>query len=187
MSGGTHPLFAGDHMDTVIKIINRCNSVAGELTAPLTLVVTFLVLLEVVTRYFFNAPTSWSNEANQYLLCALVMLGAGYTLRDSHHVRVDIIYASFSERKKALVELTTSVILVVSLIPMIWFGVIVTYEAILSGETSVSAARLPLWPSKATVPIGASLLLLQGIANGLKAIQKLFPPKGREPATRISS
>lgn len=157
-------------MHRLASAISALNLALGKAVAPISLVITALVLMEVLARYFFNAPTSWSNEVDQYLLCALVMLGGGYTLRNMAHTRVDILYVRFTERKIAWIEVLTAVLVLIFALPMIYYGGKLAVEALISGQTSVSAARLPLWPSMATVPLGASFLLLQALANGMKAV-----------------
>ncbi len=164
----------------LVRAISGLNLALGRVAAPLTLVLTALVLMEVVARYFFNAPTTWSNEMNQYLLCALVMFAGGYTLRNFGHTRVDIIYVRFSERGAAWVEVLTALLVMVFTLPMIYYGAKLSIEALISGQTSVSAAQLPLWPSMATVPLGAAFLLLQGLANGLKGVHYLRTGKALE-------
>mgnify|MGYP006281536785 FL=1 len=157
-------------MNTIIRFVDNMNRGIGMAAAPLTLVITALVLLEVIARYLFNAPTTWANEVNQYLLCALVMFGGGYTLGRYGHTRVDILHVRFSKKRQALVEIFVGVCVLVIAGPILWYGVMLTFEAFQSGQTSVSAAQLPLWPSMATVPLGALFLGLQGLSNALHAL-----------------
>lgn len=153
-----------------IRAIGKMNLLMGRVAAPITLVITALVLWEVVLRYFFNAPTTWSNEVDQYLLCALAMFGGGYTLKNYGHTRVDIFHVGFGARTRAWVEVATGLFILIFTLPMLWFGGLLSFEALESGQTSVSAAQIVLWPSMATVPLGAAFLLLQGAANALESI-----------------
>ena len=164
----------------LVRAVSAVNLVLGRLAAPLILIITVLVLVEVGGRYFFNAPTSWSNEMNQYLLCALVMFGGGYTLRNYGHTRVDILHTRFSDRGKAWVEILTGLLVVMFSLPMIYFGAKLTWHALLSGQTSVSAAQLLLWPSMATVPLGALFLMCQAVANALDAASLLLTGRRAE-------
>ncbi|MCB2186884.1 MAG: TRAP transporter small permease subunit [Deltaproteobacteria bacterium] len=157
-------------MYKLVRIISALNLTVGWLAAPLSLVITALVLMEVLARYLLNAPTSWSNETNQYLLCALVMFGGGFTLRRYGHTRVDIFIQRFTDRTCAWVEVVAGVMVLIFTCPMLYYGALLSGEAFLAGQTSVSAAELPLWPSMATVPLGALFLLLQALANTLVAV-----------------
>jgi TRAP-type mannitol/chloroaromatic compound transport system permease small subunit len=160
-------------MNRFIRLVNATNQIIGTVSAPLTLLITGLVLVEVIARYLFNAPTTWANEVNQYLLCALVMFGGGYTLSKYSHTRVDILHVRFSRKSQALVEIFVGVCVFIIAVPIIWYGFVLTVEAYQAGQTSVSAAELPLWPSMATVPLGALFLGLQALSNALVAVETI--------------
>jgi TRAP-type mannitol/chloroaromatic compound transport system permease small subunit len=163
-------------MQGFIRFVDKMNLVLGNGAAPLTLVITVIVLLEVTARYLFNQPTTWANEVNQYLLCALVMFGGGYTLSKYGHTKVDILHVWFSRKGQALVEILIGLCVLAIAGPIIWYGGLLTLEALQTGQTSVSAAELPLWPSMATVPLGALFLGLQGVSNALHAVLFLVSP-----------
>jgi TRAP-type mannitol/chloroaromatic compound transport system permease small subunit len=167
-------------MQGFIRFVDKMNLVLGNGAAPLTLVITVIVLLEVTARYLFNQPTTWANEVNQYLLCALVMFGGGYTLSKYGHTKVDILHVWFSRKGQALVEILIGLCVLAIAGPIIWYGGLLTLEALQTGQTSVSAAELPLWPSMATVPLGALFLGLQGISNSLHAVHFLTSPDSNE-------
>jgi TRAP-type mannitol/chloroaromatic compound transport system permease small subunit len=163
-------------MQGFIRFVDKTNLVLGNGVAPLTLIITIIVLLEVTARYLFNSPTTWANEINQYLLCALVMFGGGYTLSKYGHTKVDILHVWFSRKGQALVEILIGLCVLAIAGPIIWYGGLLTLEALHTGQTSVSAAELPLWPSMATVPLGALFLGLQGLSNALHAVLFLTSP-----------
>jgi len=51
----------------------------------------FLYVFEVVMRYGFNAPTTWSVEAVQYALAVLIFCALPDITRRNAHVTIDII------------------------------------------------------------------------------------------------
>jgi TRAP-type mannitol/chloroaromatic compound transport system permease small subunit len=165
-------------MRSLLKAINAINGFMGRTVSWLTLAITALVFMEVFLRYIFNAPTTWSYEVNNYLQCALVMLAGGYTLMHGGHVRVDILYRFYDARKKAWVEILTAVLVITPALPILYFGGELAWEALVTGQRSVSAAELLLWPSMATVPVGVTLLLVQALANAAAA--GIFLATGRE-------
>ncbi|MCB2227602.1 MAG: TRAP transporter small permease subunit [Desulfarculaceae bacterium] len=166
------------------RAVRAFNLAMGFIAAPFIAVVTAVVLYEVFARYFFHAPTTWAQEVGEYFLCGLVMFGSGYTLRHYGHTRVDILHARMSDRSRAWLEIFVAFILVLAMLPIIWFGTKVSVEAFMVGDVSSSAAALPLWPAKATVPLGAIFLLVQGMANAVDNANFLLtgqtPPQGRE-------
>jgi TRAP-type mannitol/chloroaromatic compound transport system permease small subunit len=88
-------------------------------------------------------------------------------------VRVDVLYRHFSEKRKAWVDILTALMITLMAVPMVWFGGYLTWEAFESGQTSVSAAEIVLWPSMATVPLGATLIILQAWASASLAMRFL--------------
>lgn len=88
--------------------IAHLSRLSGEFVAYWCVIAVFVYYYEVLARYVFNSPTNWAHESMflmfgmQYLIC-----GAHAYLTDSH-VRVDVFYARFSRRKKALADIATS-------------------------------------------------------------------------------
>lgn len=168
-------------MDKFTGLAGRLSVLGGQVAAPLAGLITLLVLYEVLVRYFLAAPTSWTAEVENYLQIGLVMLGGGYGLYHGGHVRVDVLWRNFSERTKAWVEIITGLIVWVAMLPILYYGAELAWEALETGQTSVTAAEIVLWPSMAAVPVGAALLLLQSLANAIKAAATLgsSPAEGR--------
>ena len=71
-----------------IDLINRhISNGVSFLFVPMTLIAMY----EVVMRYAFDSPTTWAWDINVQLFCAIVVLGAGHTLRQGGHVIMDIL------------------------------------------------------------------------------------------------
>lgn len=52
---------------------------------------SFILLLQIVTRYVAFFPIPWSQELLQYLNIWLVFLGAGLAVREGAHIRIDML------------------------------------------------------------------------------------------------
>ncbi len=161
--------------------VSRLNVLVGLMVAPLAGIITLLVLYEVLVRYVFNAPTSWTAEVENYLQIGMVMLGGGYALHHGGHVRVDVLYRNFGARGKAWVDVFTALCVLASMTPIVYFGADLSWEAFETGQTSVSAAEIILWPSMVMVPVGAALVGLQALAGGLNGAATLLghAPEGK--------
>ena len=157
----------------ICALIDLTNSWAARIFSYLVIVMMLTISYEVVSRYLFNAPTDWSGEINQYLLCAMSMLGGGYTLLVDQHVRVDIVYRYFSARQRAIIELATWWLLIILCLILIWKGGVAALDALIQGKKSMSILEFPLFPSLVMVPLGAFLLLLQAAARIIRNILSL--------------
>ena len=89
--------------------VDRLSLFAGEFVSYWAVIAVFVYYFEVISRYVFNSPTSWAHES-MYLMFGMQYLIAGsYAMLTESHVRVDIFYAPLSPRRKAWVDLGTSI------------------------------------------------------------------------------
>lgn len=152
--------------------IAHLSRLSGEFVAYWCVIAVFVYYYEVLARYVFNSPTNWAHESMflmfgmQYLIC-----GAHAYLTDSH-VRVDVFYARFSRRKKALADIATSFFFFVFAGTLLITGWIFAMDAMrqMSGpsaswEVSFTEWAIQYWPVKLAMVLGALLLVLQGLAK----------------------
>ncbi|MCP4319622.1 MAG: TRAP transporter small permease subunit [Hyphomicrobiales bacterium] len=72
-------------------IHDRLTEVAAVLGAIGLIGIVVSYVYEVVTRYFFNAPTAWVSDFVSYALCASVFLALPKVTKDKGHVAVTIV------------------------------------------------------------------------------------------------
>jgi C4-dicarboxylate transporter DctQ subunit len=119
-----------------------------------------IVIFEVVMRYIFNSPTTWSLEITEYLLVMGTFLGSAYVLKEKRHVVIDLLTSQLVGRTRAMVEIVNIVALLFFSGILLWYGQEVLVTVIAQGRVSPSLLHLPLWIPKSTVPVGAVLLVL---------------------------
>jgi TRAP-type mannitol/chloroaromatic compound transport system permease small subunit len=126
-----------------------------------------------------NRSSGAIQELTWHLYAAIFLLGFAQTLREDGHVRVDIFYDRFSRRGQALVNMLSTVFLLIPFcLMMIGFSWGWVVKAFLLSERSPDPGGLPaLWILKSLVPVGFGLLLLQGLAEIFKKARILL---GRE-------
>jgi len=173
-------------MKKFLNFVDKMNLWIGRVFAFLILFLVLAIMYEVVSRYFFNAPTRWSNEISQYILTGVVMLGAGFCLVFDGHVRVDILHRNFSPRARAVVDLVSFLLIFVFVAAMVWKGGELCHDALIQDKRSMTILEMPLFPSMIMVPIGGVLLGLQGLVRAIRGIYLLAngpdmsPDPGRE-------
>lgn len=161
----------------LLRLIETLSQFVGKLSSFLILASMATVIYEVLMRYVLKLPTTWSSEMSQFLFGSLFALGGAYTLLHNGHVRMDIIYSRFSPKGKAIMDLATSVFFFIFLIVLLWKGSEFAVRAIHLAERSDSAWGPLLWPTKIMIPIGAFLMLLQGLAKYVGNISTAFGVK----------
>ena len=157
-------------MRKAIDTIRQVNIWVGKAASFLILVLIAVLMIEVLSRYLFDAPTKWSNEISQYLLVGVVMLGGGYCLSAGEHVRVDILYRNFTSKTRCLIEVLTFLLVMTVVVAIVWKGGEICYDAFVQNKRSMTILELPLFPSMVLVPIGALLLGMQSFGQALEAV-----------------
>lgn len=154
--------------------VTRLNDFVGRWLALLVFVMFVLLIGEVGFRYLLNAPTSWTNELTQMLFGVYAVMSGGYILAHKGHVNVDLLHSHLSLRKRALMDIATSLLFFIFTLALLWFGIDMARESMASWETSYSAWNPPIWPVKLAIPVGTALLVLQGLAKLLEDIAIAF-------------
>lgn len=155
----------------IIEAIEFVNKWVGLILYPFTILIAIVVFLEIILRYFFNHPTLWSFETTQFLFIVCTMLSAGHLHLENGHVNVDIISAKLSERTRLITNILTFPFFVLFIGSMVYFGIEFAYDSLIKRETTGSAWDPPVYPIKILLPLGAILLLLQGVVNLIKEIK----------------
>ena len=127
------------------------------------------------------APTDWAYDISRMTMGAMFMLGAGYALMRGVHIRADFIYRTLRQRHQAMIDLALYLVFYFpSLILFFWVTAEYALDAWRTGETSMDTAWMPvLWPARSAMPVGAALLLIQGVSEVLKCLYAIR--RGRWP------
>lgn len=83
----------------------------------LALMVVLAEFLIVITRFVFSYEQAFMGDLVRFWYASLFLFASAYTLVHEGHVRVDVLYAGFSETKKAWSNITGCLLLG---IPLCW-------------------------------------------------------------------
>lgn len=153
------------------RAVDAVNERVGRWVTWFVLAAVLISAGNAIIRKAFDMSSNAFLEIQWYLFAAIFLLCSGWTLLRNEHIRIDVIAGRYSKRVQTWIDVFGTVFF---LIPM---SVLILYEsfpwalqAIESGEMSPNAGGLILWPAKILVPIGFTLLLLQGVSELIKRI-----------------
>ncbi|MFA0963878.1 TRAP transporter small permease subunit [Roseivirga sp. BDSF3-8] len=157
-------------LQKIVMGIDHFTEFAGKLVSWVTVLLVLVVFYDVVTRYFFNYTTVATIELEWHLFSLIFLLGAGYALKHDRHVRVDVFYTRFSEKKKAMINLTGSLLFLIPFCAIVIYAALPFVQNSYSiSETSPDPGGLPgRFVIKGAIVIGFSLLLIQAIGELLR-------------------
>lgn len=160
--------------------LDRLGRAVGKTVRWIAVLLVLIQLAVVVLRYAFGTSYIWLQESVLYTNATLFMLAIGYTFLVDQHVRVDLLYAGWSARTRALADLLGILLAVLPFCGLLiwasWGYVAVSFRM---GEGPMQVGGLPLLPwLKALIPTMAGLLALQALAIALRCLAVLA---GRAP------
>jgi TRAP-type mannitol/chloroaromatic compound transport system permease small subunit len=142
----------------------------GRAVSWLMFAMVAVVFVDVLFRYLFSKSSVFTQELEWHLFGIVYLLAAGYTLLYDEHVRVDILYAKLTPRRKAWVDF---VLIFVMLVPacllVIYTSIPFVRNSFVTGEGSPDPGGVPFrWALKSVIIVGFLLLLLQGVSEAIK-------------------
>lgn len=182
-------------LTSIVRCIDRLNEWVGVVSGYIALIMVLVVTTDVIMRYAFNTSFVAIQELEWHLFGVLFLMGAGYTLLVDGHVRVDIFYQRLSPKGQAWINLIGVLIF---LLPGCYLVLVTSWNffhvSYIMGEGSPDPGGLPArWVLKFFIPLGFSLVTLQGISMGIKAFLEIIgkpyccsPPEDMLGATSMT-
>lgn len=133
------------------------------LSAFLLFFMVFVMVTHVTGRYFFTYPIPWAIEFSEYFLAIIVLMAAPMVLKEEGHVVIDVVTSRLSSRHKAVVTTFNYCIMSLMFLLITGWGIQVTYQHFLSGQTVWKTYLTPLWILDLFVPLACLLLLIQSV------------------------
>jgi TRAP-type mannitol/chloroaromatic compound transport system permease small subunit len=98
----------------------------------------------------------------------LTLFGMSYALRHGEHVRVDVLFANFSDRAKDAINAFSAVLAMIFSALVVWLSIGFVEQSWTIGEGSPNPGGLnALYLIKAMIPLGFALLFLQSLAQAI--------------------
>ena len=155
-----------------MRSVDSVNTVVGTLTMYLVFVMIGLLLFEPISRTIFDKPLIWSMEMSQFTMAAYWLLGGGYSMILKGHVRMDLLYGRWSEKKKGRVDTVTTLFLIFYIVFLLVGAYSSIEYAVMYGQKNRSAWAPYMAPIKIIMGTGVVLMLLQAIATFFKDLAK---------------
>ena len=157
------------------RVIDRLNAFVGKYSIWLIFAATFISAANAIVRKAFDTSSNAFLEVQWYLFAWSFLIAAGYTLLHREHVRIDVINSRLSKKAQVWIDIIGFALFLTPLcLTILWLSTPVVIQMYQSGEISGNPGGLIRWPVWAAIPVGVTLLLLQGISELIKRIAFLF-------------
>ncbi len=168
------------------RAIDRLNAFVGKYSIWLIFAATFISAANAIVRKAFDASSNAFLEVQWYLFAWSFLIAAGYTLLHREHVRIDVINSRLSKKAQVWIDIIGFAFFLTPLcLTILWLSTPVVIQMYQSGEVSGNPGGLIRWPVWAAIPVGITLLLLQGFSELIKRIAFLTGD-GPDPMGKLS-
>ncbi len=148
-----------------VRGVEAVNWFFGRIAVYLIFAMIAILLWSSISKLPGLTPSLWTLEMAQFLMVAYFLLGGGYSMQMESHVRMDLLYGRWSQKRKGFTDTITSFCLIFYLVLLLYGGLSSSEYAIFYGETSYSSWSPYMWPVKVVMSFGIFLMLLQAVAT----------------------
>ena len=162
---------AGDGLiDRAARWVGRLEYAAATGAALALFAIMLIVFADVLLRYLFNSPLSWSYDfISLYLMGVAFFFALSETLRRNHHVSVDILYLRLSLRARQFWKLLGWALSLVLFSTIFVLAVRTSWSRWVGDNVVAGAIPWPTWIPAAIAAAGF-LLLIGRLALGVVAL-----------------
>ncbi|SFB75542.1 TRAP-type mannitol/chloroaromatic compound transport system, small permease component [Polaromonas sp. OV174] len=176
-------------MRALLKFSNAVdwlNAKIGQYAIWLIFAATLISALNAIVRKVFGTSSNAYLEAQWYLFAWSFLIAAGYTLLHREHVRIDVLNSRLSKRTQVWIDIIGFAFFLTPLcLTVLILSVPVVVQMYQSGEMSGNPGGLIRWPVWIALPIGFTLLMLQGWSELIKRFAFLNG-QGPDPMGRLA-
>ena len=168
------------------RAIDRLNAFVGKYSIWLIFAATFISAANAIVRKAFNFSSNAFLEVQWYLFAWSFLIAAGWTLLNREHVRIDVINSRLSKKAQVWIDIVGFALFLTPLcITILYLSMPVVIQMYQSGEVSGNPGGLIRWPVWVAIPVGITLLMLQGWSELIKRIAFLRG-QGPDPMGKLS-
>jgi len=158
-SGSKGDAFAGRSVPKIlVRALDWLRRIVDGVLVILLCSMVGLIMFQILGRYVFNYSISWSEEAANFALVWMTMLGAGLAMRTRSHVGIDILVTRTPRRVQQVAKSA-------SFLLGAWFLIVVivgSFGLISLGMIVKSTAlQIPMAIPYLALPVGMSYFLLE--------------------------
>ncbi|MBR9862697.1 MAG: TRAP transporter small permease [Rhodobacteraceae bacterium] len=151
-----------------LRLENFTTGVALRLSIAFLVIAASLALYQVVTRFVFGAPSTWSEVITRSAMIWSVFLGVAVAFKHGAMISVDMIQNALPPRLGLALYVLASIGSLIFFSFLFWQGYLMTLRVI---PQSLSALEISIAWVYAALPAGSVFILLAIVASVIRAVQ----------------
>ena len=149
------------------KIANTIDAILKPVLVVLMVALVTSVSWQVISRYIFSAPSSWTEEVARFLLIWIGVLGAAYAFRTGVHLGLDVLPKKLTGTPAQALKLFTLAAVIVFAVAVLVIGggglVALTWDL----RQYSAVLGLPIALVYSVIPVAGVLICVYALAAAL--------------------
>ena len=170
--------------DSIADLIGYWNGQVTLWLARIGAVILAFVALttfcDVIARYFFNRPFSFTVEGTELAMGLIVFLGVGLTTHENGHISVDVLTIRLSERTRAILGLVTNALAIGFVALMVW-RLWLRAEVLFTKGDMTQILLFPIWPVAFVMAAGSIFYFTGLFVHVIEAVRQIMTPNAPPP------
>lgn len=158
-------------MDALRKMLDK---VLLTFCVFLFMMMTVVGTYQICTRYFFNSPSTISEELITYSFTWLSILSAAIVFGERGHLCMAFVYNQFKGKKRVYLDMLSEVLVIATAVLLLIYGGYVMAAENMNQLTASLGVNMGLM--YAVLPISGILITVYGLLNLVKMVQMLSDP-----------
>lgn len=155
-------------MKRSIQKVDKCLSMIENAVIILGLSAMFLILLaQVIMRYVFFRPLTWSEEAARFIFVYVSFIGISYAYRQKGHIRMEVVVNLFPQAVRRGLEVLINLGTIALFCYMIPFSF--RFIGIQAG-VKATATHIPMSIVYTALPLGMALSCVRLLISSLRIV-----------------
>lgn len=155
-------------MKRSIQKVDKCLSMIENAVIILGLSAMFLILLaQVIMRYVFSRPLTWSEEAARFIFVYVSFIGISYAYRQKGHIRMEVVVNLFPQAVRRGLEVLINLGTIALFCYMIPFSF--RFIGIQAGVKG-TATHIPMSIVYTALPLGMALSCVRLLISSLRIV-----------------
>lgn len=136
----------------------------------LFVILVFVVFYQVVARYVFNAPPSWTEELARYSQVWIILLASSRCIRKGSHLAVDYFGHRLGMEAKRKVNIILSALMIIYILVVTLFG----WKLMVVGQYQLSPAlQIKMSFVYVIFPLSGVFMLLEAVIRTTGLIREM--------------
>ena len=158
-------------MEAIRKLLDKC---LITFCVFLFMFMTVIGTYQIVTRYFFNSPSTISEELVTYSFTWLSILAAAIVFGERGHLCMAFVYSKFTGKKRVFLDILSEILVILTAILLLIYGGYVMASENMTQVTASLGVNMGLM--YAVLPLSGVLITVYGLLNLAKMFSMLKDP-----------